>query len=118
MTILNEYIYHYRDYEFGLSWYSLIGLGLIVCAVLIFFLLLKIDDTSLENIGIFLCTVFFMVGILIIFIRAPKIQTTRYEIILNDEITFNEFNDRYKLIEERGDILVVEEKEIIKNENG
>lgn len=66
--------------------------------------------TILNDIGIFLSTVLFVVGILVIFIRSPKVPVNRYEVILSDEITFNEFNDRYKLIEERGDILVIEEK--------
>ena len=114
MTILNEYIYYYRDPQLGLSWYSLIGLGFIACSVLIFFLLLKIDASDIENLGIFLCSVFFVIGILFIFIRSPKVPVTRYEVILSDEITFNEFNSKYKLIEERGDILVIEEKN---NEN-
>lgn len=111
MTILNEYIYYYRDLQFGFSWFSLLGLGLIVCSVLIFLLIHKIDDYGLENIGIFLCFLFFIFGVLFIFVRSPKIPVTRYEVTITDEnFTFNEFNNKYKLIEERGDILVIEEK--------
>ncbi len=35
---------------------------------------------------------------------------TRYEVSITDEVSFNEFTQYYKIIDQRGDIYVVEER--------
>lgn len=114
MTILNEYIYEYVITHVIWKSYSWVGiiLGLIILFGGIWVIFDSVDDMEWLCglvIGICLVCIFF-----IFFISKEKIPITRYEVILNNEITFNDFNDKYKVIEERGDILVVEEKN---NEN-
>lgn len=118
MTILNEYIYEYVITNVIWKPYSWVGiiLGLIIIFGGIWLTCNFADDADdimgwLGGlvIGIFLVCIF-----CIFFISKEKVPVTRYEVILNNEITFNDFNDRYKVMEERGDILVVEEKN---NEN-
>lgn len=42
----------------------------------------------------------------------PEIKTTiQYEVILDDSVSMNEFCEHYNVVEQRGDIFVVEEKE-------
>ena len=41
----------------------------------------------------------------------PEIETTvRYEVIIDDSVSLTEFCEHYNIIEQRGEILVVEEK--------
>ena len=42
---------------------------------------------------------------------APKEQTPRYQVIISDEVNFNNFNDCYKIIEQEGLIYTVEKRE-------
>lgn len=35
---------------------------------------------------------------------------TCYEVIINDDVTLKEFQERYKIVDQRGDIYVVEER--------
>lgn len=37
---------------------------------------------------------------------------TCYEVIINDEVTLNEFQERYRIVDQRGDIYVVEERDL------
>ena len=113
MTILNEYIYYYNNYHFGFSWWSFLGVGLIIVMVCI--LIFYTPDNNSINFIVFFLSCLLVLGIGLIFIRKDKIPVVRYEVTITDEnFSFNEFNNKYKLIEERGDILVIEEK---KDEN-
>lgn len=109
MTILNEYIYYYNDYHFGVSWWSFLGVGLLVVMALI--MIFYEPDNNSAGFIVFFLSCLLIIGIGLIFIRKDKIPVTRYEVTITDEnFSFNEFNNKYKLIEERGDILVIEEK--------
>lgn len=47
-----------------------------------------------------------------IFSYPPETETTtQYEVILDDSVSMNEFCEHYNVVEQRGDIFVVEEKE-------
>lgn len=46
------------------------------------------------------------------FTESDEIKTiTRYEVTLDDSVSMNEFTNKYNIIEQRGQIWVVEEKE-------
>ena len=42
---------------------------------------------------------------------APRETTPRYQIIIDDEAKFNEFTNKYEIIEQNGLIYTVEERE-------
>ena len=44
-------------------------------------------------------------------------QPERYEVSISDDVTFNDFIERYKIIEERGQIFIVEKRENYKETN-
>lgn len=48
--------------------------------------------------------------------KEPIIET-RYEVTLSDKVDFNEFTQQYKIIEQRGKILVIKEQESYKEAN-
>ena len=57
--------------------------------------------------GVFICVLF---GCLFSGPVQTK-TTTHYEVTLDDSVSMNEFTDKYNIIEQRGKIFVVEEKE-------
>lgn len=111
MTILNEYLYYYPIPRFGWSTYSWIGIGMILLAGFIIWFTIEWDYISAEA-GAAIFVILLIFGIGFTFIRIPtKIPVTRYEVTVNDTISAKEFNNRYKIISQRGDILVVEERD-------
>ena len=46
-----------------------------------------------------------------IVVCAPREQIPRYQVIVSDEVNFNNFNDYYKIIKQEGLIYTVEERE-------
>lgn len=44
------------------------------------------------------------------FINEDATDTVRYEVTISDEVNLTEFNERYEIIEQRGDIYVIEER--------
>ena len=44
-------------------------------------------------------------------VLAPRELTPRYQVIVEDDVNFNEFLDKYKIIEQNGSIYTVEERE-------
>lgn len=40
-----------------------------------------------------------------------KNEYTKYEVIISDNVSLKEFNDKYSIIEQHGDIYVIKEKE-------
>lgn len=68
-----------------------------------------VTNPSLSVIGfgtMLLC----FVGIYFSAQEKPPIIETRYEVTLSDNVNYNEFTERYKVIEQRGKILVVEDR--------
>ena len=92
-------------------WFE-IGLGLCFIGILGAFITAMLANPerplTYAILGIFL-TLFcssFMIGSF-----SPREEITRYCIIVNDEVNFNEFMDKYKIIDQDGYIYTVEERE-------
>lgn len=45
-------------------------------------------------------------------------QPERYKVSISDDVTFNDFMERYKIVDERGQLFIVEEREIQNEGNG
>ena len=60
-----------------------------------------------------------LIAIFITATKTPVIDTgrNRYEVILDDSVSANEIYEKYKVIEQRGEIWVIEDKEIEDNAN-
>ena len=111
MTILNEYVYEYVITHVVWKSYSWVGIVLALCIIFGgLWLTFSVDD-NMEWLGGIVIGICLVITFFIFFVSEEKIPVTRYEVTITDEnFSFNEFNDKYKLIEERGDILMIEEK--------
>lgn len=97
------------------SWY---GKGLIICGIIaiIGYFIFGIYDNRKSDIlfiiGL-LMTLGGIIGIFTIGIAAPQVETDRkqYEVIIDDSVTFHEIYEKYKVIDQRGDIWILEDKE-------
>ena len=115
MTILNQTINLVQDgytWGFHLSWGSLyvliIGFGFIIIGG--YFI-----PKDKKHIGVFLCFLCFCVIGIISVISAFHSKPTyrevyQYEVTIDDSISFHEIYDKYDIIEQRGDIFILQEK--------
>lgn len=108
VTILNEFIYKGSILQ---PWFAIS----ISCTIggIIFLLFSPFIDKILGKwynhfAGIAMLICLFGLGILA---WAPREQIPRYQLIISDEVNFNDFNDYYKIIEQEGLIYTVEKRE-------
>ena len=116
MTILNETVELIQEgytWGFNLSFSSIfllvIGIGMIALCIYI------IPDES-KNIGVIVfLIIFFSVGIVSLvsaFHTKPVYkEVPRYEVIFDDTVSFQEIYNKYDIIEQRGQIFVLRDKE-------
>lgn len=109
MTILNTYA-DIATFGAEIVLFAILG----VVAALIGILLLDYFDDAFGDLSFAVWIIILVLGALLggltgaVILKEP---TTRYEVTLDDNYSANKFLNEYKLIERRGDILVVEEKE-------
>lgn len=107
ITILNEFI---STGEILAPWFGIgiaafiIGLfGLLFCPMII-----KSRQRLLTVLTIFFAiSLFFGISIAAF---APRKEETRYQVIIDDSVNFNEFNERYEIISQEGLIYTITEK--------
>ena len=44
-------------------------------------------------------------------IKTDEIIDTEYEVIISDEVSMNEFNEKYEIVEQRGKIYTIKERD-------
>lgn len=94
------------------SWYNI---GLVICGIIAiigyFIFGLSHKSDILFWMGVLLM-IGGIVGIFSIGILAPQVETDRkrYEAIIDDSVTFHEIYEKYKVIDQRGDIWILEDK--------
>ena len=109
MTILNTYA-DIASFGAMIVLFSILGVVVALAGIL----LLDYFDKTFANLSFAVWIFILVLGALLggstgaVILKEP---TTRYEITLNDNYSANKFLNEYKLIEQRGDIYVVEEKE-------
>lgn len=100
--------------------YTAGGIALIVtiliCAIVGFFIgrldCSEFECTIIGGLVGLVFGIFVMVAFGSAFSYPPETETTmQYEVILDDSVSMNEFCEHYNVVEQRGDIFVVEEKE-------
>lgn len=110
VTILNEFIYEGAILQ---PWFA-IGISCSAGGIICLVFSLLIDNIPVKRykyvtvIAVLVCL--FGIGICI-GIWAPREQIPRYQVIISDEVNFNNFNDCYKIIKQEGLIYTVEERE-------
>ena len=108
VTILNEFIYKGAILQ---PWFA-IGISCSIGGIICLFFSPFIDDILgkwykyVTVIAILVCLFGICIGI-----WAPRKQIPRYQVIVSDEVNFNNFNDCYKIIKQEGLIYTVEERE-------
>lgn len=107
VTILNQFVV-----ESGLisPWLE-IGCSLCVLGflgVVIFGIIAASEGRLL--IPLILAALCFFAGVCI-GISGPQVNETHYQVTISDEVNFNEFNERYEIIEQNGLIYTVRERE-------
>lgn len=108
VQILNEFMYE------GAMVAPWSGIGLSCCiggmvGAFIFSSITKIPQKIRCYISVItLCIFGFGIGVCAF---APRETTPRYQVIIDDEVEFNEFTSKYKIIDQDGLIYTVEERE-------
>ena len=117
MTILNqtvELIQEGYTWGFNLSFSSIflliIGIGMIVLGVFI------IPDNDKNIIGVIVVLIILLsigVGSLVSAFHTKPVykEVSQYEVLLDETVPFHEIYDKYDIIEQRGQIFVLRDKE-------
>ena len=117
MTILNqtvELIQEGYTWGFNLSFSSIflliIGIGMIVLGVFI------IPDNDKNIIGVIIVLIILLsigVGSLVSAFHTKPVykEVSQYEVLLDETVPFHEIYDKYDIIEQRGQIFVLRDKE-------
>lgn len=108
VTILNEFIYKGAILQ---PWFAIgisCSIGGILCLLFSQFIDMILGKwyKYVTVIAALVCLFGICIGIL-----APREQIPRYQVIISDEVNFNNFNDCYKIIKQEGLIYTVEERE-------
>lgn len=108
VTILNEFIYEGTVLQ---PW-LVIGISCSIGGIIWLPFSLLIDDIlgKWYKYVTVIAALIYLFGICI-GIWAPREQIPRYQVIVSDEVNFNNFNDCYKIIKQEGLIYTVEERE-------
>lgn len=108
VTILNEFIYEGAILQ---PW-LVIGLSCSIGGIIWLLFSPLIDDILgkwykyITVIAVLIC----LFGVCTV-VWAPREQIPRYQVIISDEVNFNNFNDCYKIIKQEGLIYTVEKRE-------
>lgn len=108
VTILNEFIYEGAILQ---PW-LVIGLS---CSIggIIWLLFSPLIDDILGKWYKYITVIAVLISLFGVstVVWAPREQIPRYQVIISDEVNFNNFNDCYKIIKQEGLIYTVEKRE-------
>lgn len=118
VTILNEFevVQVVNETFNSTAGFVALIVTVLICAITGFFIgRINRDEVLSTLVGaLFGCVLGFLAMAVFgtIFSYPPETETTKqYEVILDDSVSMNEFCEHYNVVEQRGDIFVVEEKE-------
>ncbi len=114
ITVLNQYENLYKSSP-GLNLYPfLMGIFAIVLGFFIIYILEYFENTLIISIGIGLSVAFIFSGFFSVVKNTffcNEYYRTEYEVILDESVSLIEFYNKYEIIEQRGEIYVICEKE-------
>ena len=87
-----------------------VSIGLFVAiGILSLFVGISVFDKGQKFVPILVSIIPFVIAIFLFFTTYTK--PMRYEAIIDDNVKISEFEEKYKIIEKRGDIYVIEERD-------
>lgn len=95
---------------------NVFGFVIIVLCLVGFIISLAFDHHEDAN-GLIACvtlaviTIPLIIGVIFISDTSASIKPTQYEIMVSDEVNYIELTEKYEIIEQRGKILIVQERE-------
>jgi len=107
ITILSESVYRGCDSKLGLG-FAIASLFFAIVAIKIF----ETDDYGV-HLGIFLAFVFlFVISVAIscMSYRQAMYEAPEYKVTISDDVGFNEFNKKYEVVEQEGEIYTIRER--------
>jgi ABC-type uncharacterized transport system permease subunit len=108
VQILNEFIH---EGAVVAPWFG-VGLSCCIGGVVGAFLFSMIDEIPIK---IRSCAIITLISIALfgagVCVFAPREMITRYQVIIDDGVEFNDFIDKYKIVKQDGLIYTVEERE-------
>ena len=109
VTILNTVEFSNSN---GISFFLILcAIGLI--ATIIFMIALFKDGDWAEGVLVAIISATFASCLLFVaFVMIYPPESEEYEVIISDEVSFSEFTAKYEIIEQRGKIYVVREREL------
>lgn len=117
ITILNtipNYIYEFRWTPFTLFVAIVFSICVIICAIIIFdcFIQCNSKDASLF---IYILMLLASTGILftgiIGYTETEEIESYTYQVTIDDTVSFQEFNQKYEIISQKGQIFTIKERD-------
>lgn len=115
ITILNTIAYH----ENSKSYYIMTTiLSLLAVAFCIYMLVEAIKNSSVFMFFVSIMPVVLSLALFagsiaeLVFYDDPQYTKTRHEVLISDGVDLKEFNEKYKIIEMRGEIYTIEEIEV------
>lgn len=109
ITILNQFIHEGAIIQ---PWFTI---GICLCiggmiGVVGFCTITDFSKKTWAKVLAAICTISVFVGVFIS-ILAPREEITRYQVLIGDEVNFNEFHSEYEIVQQDGLIFTIEERE-------
>ena len=114
VTILNSYDIitpEWNDKIFPAVVFTCIAIAGIALIIYILHDLKRIKEAFVPSVIVILFTLCCMIASICGFIHLPENKyQTRYDVIISDDVNFNEFNSRYEVVKQNGLIYTIVEK--------
>lgn len=112
ITVLSQEVIYDFVYD-----YSPIGWGAIIAVIIgfVFFFIMTQDGWASLAVGILCSFLGVLIGLLIVEHNYEKIPTERnqYKVLIEDGVQMTDFYERFDVIEQDGEIWVIEDKESV-----
>lgn len=96
------------------AWVTLLGSGLVLCASMLFPPSTVSSNTENLIALLIVIDVIMLFGSMFVAVYQSENHKTgelQYEVTIDDTVSMTEFNKKYEIVEQRGDIFVVKERE-------
>lgn len=94
-----------------------ISIASLIFATIVYFIITDIFNVS-EKFSSLLCTLLFILGVSFLNLtiqnsKIPMLATyeTEYKVLISDNVSFNEFQEKYKLIDGHGKVYTIKNKD-------
>lgn len=114
ITILNEIIIDNADGAIVSAIFNGVIIVLALWISISMFKLVKDDNSPIIVFCFIMALLMLFTGIAVLPIsisRLSDLPIVQYEVTISDDVSFTEFTEKYNIIEQRGEIYVVQEKE-------